>query len=221
MASKPATPVTKAEKRELSNNNFFIVLLLISLVAVGAGILITKGLITSIRHNAKVLTATSAANKQLDANVVSAPQLVSSYQSLSGSTPTILTDALPNTPDFPGLISLLETTGNLSGATYTSMVPDVAVGATVAPATSVPASNGSIPTAQSTNVLAKFTGSYPAMMKLINTLQLSARPIQITAIDISGTGAQITGTLSITTYYQAKATLPFGTESIKGTEVVQ
>ena len=203
MANKPA--VTE------SSNNYFIILALASLLAVGVGGLISKSLITTIVRDHKVTAAKSAANNKLKGDVTAAPQLVSSFNGLSAGTATILSHALPNTSDFPGLISLMEVAGSQAGVSVTSIAPDTSTTGDSDGTTSGSASAS----AQEFPYTFEATGTYDTFQKFFANIEHSARPIRITNVELTGTGSALTGTFSATTYYQDKATLPFSTETIK------
>ena len=106
----------------LSTNNLMIVLLLLTLIIIGASGLVAKTLITGLIRDTKVLSAENKANKALDENLEAAPQLISSYQSL-GPTSRVLADALPNDSNFPGLIVALENIAADASVTLKSVAP--------------------------------------------------------------------------------------------------
>ena len=203
MANKPAVAA--------STNNYFIILALVSLLAIGVAGLISKSLITTIIRDHKVVTAKSTANNMLKGDVTAAPQLVSSFNGLSAGTATILTHALPNTSDFPGLISLMEVAGSQAGVSVTTIAPDTSSSGD----SSDPTSGSDTASAQEFPYTFEVTGTYDTFQKFFANIEHSARPIRITNVELSGTGSALTGTFSATTYYQDKATLPFSTETIK------
>jgi hypothetical protein len=203
---------------KLSNSNYMIILLLLSLLAVGVAGISSKILISTISLDSKIVSAKDKANKQLDADLSAAPQLVSSYQTLSPGTATILNDALPGTADFPALISMLEAASVPAGITFTSISPaNTATAATTVPSavTSTVGTQTMAAVAQPYAVVGQITGSYPALIKLFANLEKSARPIRVTGVELTGSGTALTGTISLTTYYQDNATLPFSTRTVK------
>ena len=199
---------TKTEN--MSNSNYMAVLLLVTVLVLGVAGISSKSLIGSIRHDSKVSKAKTSANKQLDLDLGNAPQLVNSYASLSDTQTRTLNHALPSTPDFPSFITQIETASALSGVTLASITPNVTSAIDqVAPATSAAA------TPMTLNSSIKVTGSYANLMKFYDRLEKSARPVRVTDMLMVGSGSSITASLSLTTYYQADAVLPFSTETIK------
>lgn len=234
-----------SDKQQLSNNNLMIIMVLITLLVLGATALIGKALVTSIVRDTNVVSAKNKADKQLKDDLAAAPSLVQAFQGLGQSANT-LADALPTTSDFPGLIVLLENISNDSGMTLKSVSPSASTtGATGTTATTTPTA----PTASSVTSAASssltsgsggsgsttgaasgsamqaapktydfaldFDGSYVGLLKMLGDLQTSARPIRIVGMELSGSGTQMSGTLTLETFYQDKAQLPFSTETIK------
>jgi hypothetical protein len=162
-----------------------------------------------------------------------------------GQTANILADALPNTADFPGLIVMLENMSNDSGVSLKSVTPSGAVslatGAGAATATPTAPTASSVTSVASSSLASgtgggatgtssgstaaatpktysfslEFDGTYVGLLKLLGDLQTSARPIRIAGMQLAGSGAQLSGTLTLQTFYQDKAQLPFSTETIK------
>lgn len=213
---------------KLSSNNLFIIILLVSLIVVGITVLASKALITTIVRDTKVASAKLTADNQLKENQKSAPELVSAYQSL-GPTAAVLASALPNTPDFPSIIVTLENIGKLSGVKIKSVTPRP-VTSTAAPAAAPVSSTGgttttttttteekkaTTPTAQPYTYTVALAGSYDSIQRLLKAFEVSARPVRVTSVQFSGTGSALAATMTVETYYQDKATLPFSTETIK------
>jgi Tfp pilus assembly protein PilO len=208
--NKKTTPASATEAAQLSNNNYFIILGLITLLVLGVGVFAAKIFISDIRHSSKVLTSDNIANRQLDSDLSAAPLLIASYNTLSAQSMVTLKDAMPATSDFPGLISLLESAGNQDGILFSAISPSLTNDASAPTPDST--TTGSY---QTLDASASFSGTYPSLVKLITSLEQSARPITIDSIDMSGSSTSISGTLNITTYYEDKASLPFTTGNIK------
>jgi hypothetical protein len=238
--------VAASNSKQLSNNNLMIIMVLVTLLVLGATGLVGKALVASIVRDTKVVSAKNKADKQLKDDLAAAPNLVNNYQRL-GASANILADALPNNSDFPGLIVLLENMSNDSGVSLKSVAPSTSSGATgTAAAASTPtaptsssvgsvassslssASGGSSSGTTSTttgsatqaspqtyNFSLAFDGTYVGLLKLLGDLQTSARPMRIVGMQLAGSGAQLSGSLSLQTFYQDKAQLPFSTETIK------
>ncbi len=208
--------ISKNPTTNLSGSNYVVVMLLITLLVLGLTTLIGKALISSVRLNTKVVAKKSTAITQLNSDVANAPALVSAYQGLgdpgtAGTTSKTLNDALPTSADFPDLIAALENMADTSSLSLKSVVPD---------------SSGIIPTAPvSSNTFAAATtpyevnvtveGSYASLQKFLMDIENSARPMHVSTSQISGTGSDVTANLTLETYYQDAATLPFKTETVK------
>jgi Tfp pilus assembly protein PilO len=203
-----------SNQEKLKGNNLYIVLVLVSLLIVGATAIIAKSLIGTISINTKVVTAKDTANKQLGADLQAAPQLVDSYEAL-GSQQQTLNDALPNDVDFPDLLVTLDNISNNSGVTLKAVSPDQSGTAT----TTLPSapSTGSVnaPQPQTYGFSISVEGSFASLGRLLNAIETSARPMRVVGVQISGTGSDVTCSFDIDTYYQGAGQLPFSTESIK------
>ncbi len=208
-----------ASKKPMSNNNYFIILLLVTLLVIGGGGLAAKSLVDSILLNTKVVTAKDKANKQLDADVTAAPQLVQAYANL-GSSKQLVADALPNTSDFPAFIGMMENLSTSVGVNLKSVSPSqvgAAATAGTTGGTGTSAANGSslTPAPQSYDLTLSLEGNYGNLQKLLKAIEQSARPMRVTAVQLSGSGSNLAMQLDVTTFYQDKATLPIKMETVK------
>ena len=207
---------------QLSNGNYFIVLLLITLLVLGGTGLGAKTLVTNILRDTKVLTAKTRASDQLTKDLDAAPRLVDNYK-LLGAKQQLIADALPNTSDLPGLMALLENLSASTGTNLKSIAPSLttvatsAASATPAPTAGTASAGGgaAAPTPQTYNVSLSLDSTYASMLKLLGALEQSARPIRVTSLQLSGSGSSLSAQLEATTYYQDKATLPIGEETVK------
>ncbi len=197
----------------LSTNNLMIVLLLLTLIIIGASGLVAKTLITGLIRDTKVLSAENKANKALDENLEAAPQLISSYQSL-GPTSRVLADALPNDSNFPGLIVALENIAADASVTLKSVAP-AQVLAVDAPADASSSSAIEPPKPMVYAYTVTFDGSYTSLQRFLGNLEIYGRPMRVRTIKLSGSGSSLSGSMDIETYYQAKATLPIAKETIE------
>lgn len=200
---------TKRDK--LAGNNLIIVLLMVTLLVVGITALVGRSLITSIARDTKVVSAKAKAEKQLEENLVNAPKLVEAYQGL-GAQGQVLADALPTTSDLPSLLVTYENIATQSGVRLNSIGSDVSTAST-APTSGAPGSFASVPQTYDLNFT--FDGSYAGLAKLFTAMELSARPMRVTNVTLQGSGSALSGNVSVQTYFQDKAELPIGTETIK------
>lgn len=207
---------TSGEK--LKGNNLYVVLMLVSLLVLGITALVAKSLIVTIVRDTKVVSAKSKAKSQLSADLTAAPQLVDAYSGL-GSQAQVLSDALPSTADFPDLIVALQNMTTESGLQLKSVSPTDSTTATttpVAPTATTSSSAGPVPPApQSYAFTVTVGGSYTGVQKLLGAIENSARPMRVEGVQLSGSGTAISGEINLETFYQAKAQLPFGEETIK------
>ena len=217
---------SKVDQKKLSGNNLLIVLALVTLLVVGITALAAKAMIADIFLNNKVLTAKNTADGNLKTDLDAAPKLVDAYHAL-GSQAGVLADALPVTSDFPALIVEMENITNDSGVFLKTVGPDTLGGLSggVTPALSTPtagSASGSTakddlaaPPAQPYNFTLDLDGNYANLLKLLNDLETSARPMRVTSLQMTGGATDLHTSLTVTTYYMDKAKLPIGTETVK------
>jgi Tfp pilus assembly protein PilO len=203
--------VAAIKTEQLSSNNLIIIILLVTLLVVGVTALVGKSLVTTIIRDTKVVQKKSAAEKQLKKNVEAAPKLVSSYAQMQEKA-GVLADALPNTPDFASLIVTLENMTNVAGLKLKSVTP--AAGISAEGETAVGDSSVS-PAPQPYKFGLVFSGTYVGLTKLLTEIETSARPMRVLDMQLTGGGSSLNGILDLETYYQAKAQLPFSTETVK------
>jgi Tfp pilus assembly protein PilO len=201
---------TKAD--QLSTNNLMIVMLLISLVVIGATVLFGKSLLSSIARDTTVVQKTGTAEKNIEADLVAAPSLTAAYKSLGPST-TLLADALPATPDFPSILVTFETMARTAGMSLHSIDPAGTAG-TAPIAQTIPAEGAAVsPVAYPLSV--SLNGTFASFQKFMMTVETSARPMRITDIKVSGSGSTTNIEATIETYYQGAAALPLSKEYVK------
>ncbi|HEX3082144.1 MAG TPA: hypothetical protein VHQ86_02735 [Candidatus Saccharimonadia bacterium] len=203
----------------MSSNNLIIVVLLITLLVVGVAVFAGKSLVTTIARNTTVVSKKSAADKQLQSDVTAAPKLVDAYNGLGDKSRTIA-DALPNTADFPSIIVTLENMTNLSGLTLKSVTPGLVQSADdesadTAGSAGQTASINIIPSPKTYKFQLEVTGNYEGLKKFLKEIETSARPMRVNGIHLAGGGSSLSGQLDVETYYQDKAILPFGKETVK------
>jgi hypothetical protein len=108
----------------------------------------------------------------------------------SGNNAKIILDALPETYDFPALISSTQALINLSGVTIQSL-------------TGTDQSLSLIQSTQPTPIPITFSvsGSYSSIQNFLSVLNRSVSPIDILSIDMSGTDANLNVTVTAQMYY--------------------
>jgi hypothetical protein len=205
--------VAAIKAENLSSTNLIIIMLLITLLAIGAAGIIGKALVGSIVRDTKVVSAKKTAENNLKHDLAQAPSLVSAYSGLNDKARTIA-DALPTTPDFPGLLVTLENMTAGAGLELRTVTPSADLG--TASGVTAPSGDASMPpTPQPYKFGLNFTGSYISLYKFLGEVENSARPMRVVDIQMAGGGNTLTGQIDIQTYYQDKAQLPFSEVTIK------
>lgn len=182
----------------------------------------TKVLLSNGTYKRHVINARRQAVAQLRQNISQAKTLMDQFQVFEGNNPAniiggknttdqsavppdgdnsrIVLDALPSSYDFPALLSSMTkifSNNQLSGVGISgSDQSDSAV--TTASGTPAP-----IPIPLTING----AGNYSAVLALINDLERSIRPFDITNLQIQGSSSQMTISASLSTYYQPGKTL--------------
>jgi hypothetical protein len=202
---------------KMSSSNLMIILLLINLLVVGVAGLAIKSLYGTIALDTKIEHSKSVAAKQADEDVDAAPGLINSYAALGDKSPE-LASALPNTADFPSLIVTLENMGNASGLKIKSIAPTLVTGSVdpVAGAAAPAAPDPSAPPKPQQYTFSLTTATtYDSVLKFLNTIETSARPMRVMNVQFTGSGSNLNSQIDLMTYYQDKAELPFSTENVK------
>ncbi len=196
---------------KLNDNNYIIVILLISLVVMGITAIVGKSLVTTVIRDTKVMAKKDAADKQLGKNLVTSVDLINNYRALNEKQKLIDT-SLPNTRDFSGLIAMLEKMSGSAGITLKGVTPSV-LGASALSATAPTAAGATV---QKTLLFSvSVAGSYASLSAFLEAAEHASRPIRVTSIQIAGSGSQLTAEINMTTYYQDKASIPIKMEEVK------
>jgi hypothetical protein len=211
-----------ASKQQENTNNLQIIMILVTVLVLGVSVFAVKSLWAEITLDNKVIQAKNDANTALDSDVQAAPKLVSAYNGL-GDNNRILADALPSEANFSSLIVTLENISNHSGVQLlrsVEAVPTVAGSAAVSAGTTGATGSSQVdptkpPQPISYKYSINFNTNYPALLKMLGDLELSARPMRFTGLQLNGSGQSLSGQLDVETFYQNKAQLPFGTKEVK------
>jgi Tfp pilus assembly protein PilO len=205
-ASKNA-PKPKPTKKELSANNYVAIVVAIVLVIVLISGFVANSLIRDIILNTKVIAAKQKAISDLNTKLDDAPKLIEAYNQL-GSRKDLIKHSLPNTADFPQLVSIIESMGGTAGVTVKSVEPSAGVTAQ----TTGPANNSSAkPYVFSTTL----EGPYPKILALLKNIEISSRPMKVSSVQFTGNSGNVAAEIVITTYYQDPADIKDKTEVIK------
>jgi hypothetical protein len=206
---------------------------MVAIVAVAAFVTVfclvaAKAVWSQTGYQSRVIAADNTAHQQLIKNAQAFSSLSTSFQAFnstptnkigglsdgnsynSGNNATIILHALPDSYDFPALASTLEKilTGQGLKISSISGTDDQLA----------EQNNNSSPNPQPVPMPFSFSisdANYSSIQQLINTLQLSIRPIQIDSLTLTGGGNNMTLTVNAHTYYQPGKSLDITQKVIK------
>ena len=226
MAIKPQFS-TKRALITKANSTMVIVVAAASFITVFS-LIASKALLSQHAYQARVTTEKEKAVKQLKANISAVQNLQNSYQALvstsenvlggnpkgqgdrDGDNAKIILDALPSKYDFPALATSLEKLLNSPNYKIDSITGiDDEVNQQANDKGSASPSPVDIPFQVSV------TGSYGSMKTLIQTLEASIRPIQVQALDFTGTDSTMHVSITAKTFYQPEKNLTIDTKVVK------
>jgi hypothetical protein len=221
------SPTLKVDKDELKSWLLFGLVVLFGAFCLYS----SKTLLSKALYQQKVVSASNKAVKQLDANLTGAAQLSSQYKGLfendspinvlggkndssAGAVPPnvdnarIALDALPITYDYPALI-----------ASLTKILTDNGISAPTITGTDATATTPSDPSASPQPVMITVSisgsGSSSSVQNVLNSLEKSIRPFDVTSLQLSGSGSQLDLTASLNSYFQPAKTLGITRGSIR------
>jgi len=186
----------------------------------------SSSLFSQNKYQAKVASAKSKANSQLDANIKAYSDLNTSYKKFISNSPNaiggnvngtadndgnnakIVLNSLPSTYDFPALTSSLEKILHDRNITIKSITGTDAQA-------SQSAGESQSPTPVAIPFVFTVSANYGSTQQLLDALQKSIRPIQIDSIAIAGASSDMTVTVNGHTYYQAGKNLKITKQTIK------
>lgn len=219
---------------------------IVAVVAVSSFILVfslvaAKALASQYSYQNRVASAQQQSVNQLQQDSQAANSLITSYNTFvnqptniiggnefgsgnqDGSNSKIILDSLPNTYDFPALVTSVQNLISVQGVSIQSITGTDTGGSGLAPtSTTTPTTTTTLaptPGNQTTPIAIPFTftvqGPYSAMETVISNLQNSIRPIQIQSIDMSGSDNTMTMVVDAQTYYLPSSGLSLTQETIK------
>jgi Tfp pilus assembly protein PilO len=200
--TKPTSAASKTlEKRSLSANNYILAMAFLTMIMV-----VVTGYVAIILGKeaflqTKLIAHKYGAQEKYETKVKNATTLIQKYQQL-GSTRDLIEHALPNTPDFPQVVSLIEFAGKSAGVKIVSISPD-ASGATASDtqATEIKAQP------QKVTFGVELEGSYAKMVAFLENLEYSARPMKVIVATFKGSDSTLKVSLEIETAYQVKSSV--------------
>jgi len=233
---------TKQLKIDKANSTIVIILAVCSFVFVFS-LVATKALISQYAYQNRVTNARQTTANQLTKDKQAAVSLLSSYNTFTsgttniiggtttgtsnqdGTNTKIILDALPDKYDFPALVTSIQNLISGQGVQINSITgTDTGGGATsttTLPTTTTPA----VPTTPTTSTSAvapipipfsfAVIGSYSSIQSVLTNIQKSIRPIQILTLNLNGSDAQLTMTVTAQTYYMPSTGLNITSEIVK------
>ncbi len=177
----------------------------VSAIAVIALVVLGKVLLSDIFLNQKVLSKKNTTFDQMEKNTKAAPQLVDAYNALGPQADYILR-SLPTSPAYKDFIAAMEVVGSASGARVNAVSPSTA--------TDSGSAAGGSGVASSVYSVSIDT-SYPGLLAFLNNLQISAWPMQVKALSVSGSGNNIHAELTVSTFYAGNANIDLGKEEVQ------
>jgi hypothetical protein len=225
MAKAPQI-TTKRIKLNQTNTVIVVTISIAAIVAVFT-IVASKTLLNQYAYQKRVISAENISLSQFKTDAAAAANLTTSYESFvntptnvlggsssgtgtnDGNNAQIVLDALPSKYDYPGLLSSLAQVLSNSNTTLGSLGGTDEQLAQQSDQTSIN------PTPVAMPFDFAVTAPYAGIQALITTLQRSIRPIDIQTIDLSGSDAQLSLSVSANTYYQPEEIFNISTETIK------
>lgn len=228
---------TKQMKLDKANSTIVTILAICSFVFVFS-IVASKALINQYAYQNRVTSARQKTVNQLTTDKQSAANLISSYDAFvsqttniiggsstgtgnqDGTNSKIILDALPDTYDFPALVTSIQNLISGQGVLINSITGTDDSGSSSTNATSATSTVvNPTPTTPGSPIAIPFSftveGSYSAMQAVLTNLQQSIRPIQVMSINMTGSDNNITMVVDAQTYYLPSSGLNLSTETVK------
>lgn len=210
----PKKPLLGKKAQILQANNVAVIWACVAAFVLAFTAISAYKLIGQIAYQNKVLSAKKTALNQLDANLAARDDLVEAYQVFNsgaqnviggnpagtgerdGDNAKIMLDALPSVYDFPQLATSIETLAVSQGVVITSMtgVDDQVT------------QSQQMGSAQPEAVAMPFTvsveGPYTQVQSFVRSLELSIRPIKVTAASFTSGDGKVTAAITAESQYQ-------------------
>jgi len=197
-------PSTKVAKPPMATNTYIAVVASITALIVIVCLFVGYRLAGRIILDIKVISKEAQAQSALNTKLSDASTLVSNYNNLGSSQQQLITDALPDNPNFTQLVALMNSLANTSGVQINSMSPIAGNGGTPE-APTVSSSSGATPQPYVFSVAVE--GPYSQIVNYFQNLELSAQPMRVLDSSFQGTSGDLKVSLDIQTYYQSAATI--------------
>ncbi len=204
-----ATIMSRRDKIAKAGSTVFVAVAIASVVVVFSAVSM-RFLWQRKAYNDRVIKAKSVARDDIKTNLDNINKLTQQFPSLENSASTdskTILHALPPTYDYAALATSMQFLADQSGVSFTGGVgADNSASAINSADTSTP---------QEIPLSLTVEGSYDSIVKYINNLENSIRPIDVTAVTYSGTNTDLKATVTATTYYQPARTLNVSKSEVK------
>lgn len=210
MNQQPMAPVvTRREKIVKANSTVFIATA-VAAVVVMFSLVSVRFLWQRKAYNDRVIKAKTTARNDLKSNLTNLNKLSEQFADLDQSATTnssAILHALPPTYDYPALATSIESLAQQAGVTLNGgLGQDESSSAVASSTTSTP---------QEIPLDLQVMGSYENIVKFIQTLERSTRPIIVTSASYSGGAGGIVARITATTYYQPARNLDVQKEQVR------
>lgn len=200
---------TKTQQIEKANSTLFIAIIIASIIvsfsAVFIQILWKQG-----RFNAKVISAQETVRNDIEYNLETIPKLESELVVLENAddllanqgdkkNSAVILDALPSKYDFPALATSFDSLAKRSGVKLIMFEGDDQGDLAV--------SSSPDPTPVEIPFTVGVKGNYEGVVKFMNTLENSIRPLIVKNVEIKGKSGELELNLQVRTYYQPSVDL--------------
>jgi Tfp pilus assembly protein PilO len=200
---------SKRDKISQANSTVFIAVA-ISAVLIMFCLISVRFLWQKKAYNDRVIKAKSTARKQIEGNLSSLDQLNSQYPALqnraTNNTKTIL-HALPPNYDYAALVTSMEFLARQSGVQLASGIGQDESAAAI--------KEQNFSTPQEIVLNLNVSGSYENIVKYVNNLEASIRPVLVTSVDFNGSSSELKATIAAKTFYQPARSLEVSKEVVK------
>jgi hypothetical protein len=221
-----AAPFSKRALISKANSSIVVATSIAAFLVVFCGIA-SKTLISQASYQNRVISSKKKALSTLKADLSARDTLVSSYKSFVGTPQNVLggnpdgsgdkdgdnakivLDALPSKYDFPALTTSVEKLVNAQGLKI------LGITGTDDEITQAANQSSADPQPIAMPFQVQASGSYESIRGLVDSLERSIRPFQVTKVELSGSEGSMTASIDAQTYYQPEKGLNIKTEVVK------
>jgi hypothetical protein len=221
-----AAPFSKRALISKANSSIVIATSIAAFVVVFCGIA-SKTLISQASYQNRVIASKKKALSTLKSDLSARDSLVTSYKSFIGTPQNVLggspdgngdkdgdnakivLDALPSKYDYPAVVTSMEKLVQSQGLTIQ------AITGTDEEITQAANQSSADPQPIAMPFQVQVSGSYESIRSLVDSLERSIRPFQVTKLQLSGSEGSMVATIDAQTYYQPEKSLNIKSEVVK------